>query len=182
MKNFNTRSLVSAAIIAAMYTVLTFVFAPISFGVVQFRISEALTILPLFTPIAIPGLTVGCLISNFIGLSMGQTQIWDLLFGTSATLLAAITTYLIGKLNKKHLDHILGPFPAVLFNGIIVGMQLTLFYSDLNINADILKIFLVNTLTVMLGEFVVCYVLGNLLMFVLKRNNLHKKIFGTKTT
>ena len=70
MKNKNLSFMTQAAMIAAIYVVLTYIFAPFSFGEVQVRISEALTILPIFTPAAIPGLFVGCLIGNILGLSL----------------------------------------------------------------------------------------------------------------
>ncbi|MBQ0060028.1 MAG: QueT transporter family protein, partial [Lachnospiraceae bacterium] len=89
MKNKSVAYLTHAAMIAAVYVVLTFVFAPISFSEVQVRISEALTILPLFTPAAIPGLFVGCLIGNVLGGAI----LPDIIFGSIATLLGALGTY-----------------------------------------------------------------------------------------
>ena len=81
MKNKNVTFLTQAAMIAAIYVVLTYVFAPFSFGEVQIRISEALTILPLFTPAAIPGLFVGCLVGNILGGAI----LPDIIFGSIAT-------------------------------------------------------------------------------------------------
>ena len=91
MKKLNTLTL--AAMIAACYVVVTVALAPISFGEVQFRISEALTILPLFTPAAIPGLFIGCLIGN----ALGGAVLPDIIFGSLATLLGAIGTYFVGQ-------------------------------------------------------------------------------------
>ena len=88
MKNKNVTFLTQAAMIAAIYVVLTYVFAPFSFGEVQIRISEALTILPLFTPAAIPGLFVGCLVGNILGGAI----LPDIIFGSIATLIGAIGT------------------------------------------------------------------------------------------
>ena len=84
----NTKFLASAGIIAAVYIALTFVFAPISFGEVQLRVAEALTILPVFTPAAVPGLFVGCLLGNLLG----GAVLPDVIFGSLATLVGAYFT------------------------------------------------------------------------------------------
>ena len=81
--------IVRAALIAALYAALTLALYPISYGPVQFRVSEALTLLPVFMPEAIPGLFVGCLLANLIG----SATIWDIVFGSLATLIAAVLTY-----------------------------------------------------------------------------------------
>ena len=100
MQHTHTRAalirLVQAALIAALYTVCTVLIQPAGFGAVQFRVSEAFTILPVFTPAAIPGLAIGCLVSNLFGLMGGANPAgaWDLLFGTLATLVAACLTML----------------------------------------------------------------------------------------
>ena len=80
MRNKNAAFLTQAAMIAAIYVVLTYVFAPISFGEIQVRIAEALTILPLFTPAAVPGLFIGCLVGNIIGGAL----LPDIVFGSIA--------------------------------------------------------------------------------------------------
>ena len=85
--------LTQGAAIAALYVVLTLIFAPISFGEMQVRISEALTILPLFTPAAIPGLFVGCILANLLGGAI----VWDVVFGSLATLIGAVGGYLLRK-------------------------------------------------------------------------------------
>ena len=103
------------AAIAALYVVLTLVFAPISFGPVQLRVAEALCILPMFTPAAIPGLFIGCLIANLY-----TGMITDIIFGSLATLLAAIGTYLLRK------KPILAAACPVLANAVIVGLVLSL--------------------------------------------------------
>ena len=103
-----------AGLIAALYAALTLLFAPISFGPVQFRVSEAFTLLPILFPQAIPGLTLGCLVANLIG---SQTP-WDVVFGTLATLLAALCTRALRK------NIWLATLPPVVFNGLIVGIVL----------------------------------------------------------
>lgn len=138
---FNTRGLTLAAVIAALYTALTVLFAPISFGAVQFRVSEALTLLPMLTPFAAPGLFAGCLLSNLI---MGAP--WqDVIFGSLATLLAALATRQLRRFPW------LAALMPVVFNGLIIGAVLK--YTQ---NLP----FLLTAGTVALGEAAVCYMLG----------------------
>ena len=110
MKNKSTLFLVQAAAIGAIYVVLTLVFAPLGFGEVQIRFAEALTVLPYFTPAAIPGLFVGCIIANFLG---GALPV-DILFGSIATLLGAIFTY------RLRGSKWLAPLPPIAANTVIV--------------------------------------------------------------
>ncbi len=157
MKN-KTRGLVIGALIAALYAVLTYVSAAfgLAYGAVQFRISEMLTILPLFTPYSVAGLTLGCAISN-IGSALGPI---DMLFGTAATLLAAGAMRLL----KDRLPlPVLLLFPA-LANGLIVGAELSIFLGDIG--------FLYAASTVALGELVVVFTGGLALCGFLKKNSL----------
>ena len=110
MKNKNTMFLVQAAAIGAIYVVLTLLFAPLSYGEVQVRFSEALTILPYFTPAAIPGLFVGCILSNLLG---GAIPV-DIIFGSIATLIGAIFTYKLRGASKW-----LAPLPPIVANAVI---------------------------------------------------------------
>ena len=114
-KLLTTRSLCVSAVIAALYAALTLLLAPISYGPIQLRLSEAMTLLPLVLPQAIPGLFVGCLIANlYTGL------LTDILFGSLATLLAAVGTYLLRR------KPALAAACPVLFNAVIVGLVLAL--------------------------------------------------------
>ncbi len=144
------KNLCFAAIVAALYTALTLLFQPISFGAVQFRISEALTLLPVLFPQAIPGLAIGCLISNLVG----SATVWDVVFGTLATLLAAGLTYRLRK------NSWLAAVPPVVFNGIVVGLVL-----HFTLGFPLWE----TMLTVALGEAVVVYVLGIPLVKALER-------------
>ncbi|MDV9527922.1 QueT transporter family protein, partial [Clostridioides difficile] len=119
MKSKNISTMTQAAMIAAIYVVLTYVFAPFSFGEVQVRIAESLTILPLFTPAAIPGLFIGCLIGNILGGAI----LPDIIFGSLATLLGAIFTYRLRNKNK-----ILAPVPPIVANTVIVPFVLRFGY------------------------------------------------------
>ena len=152
----------TAAIIAAAYVVLTFVSAALNlaYGPVQFRLSEALCILPVLTPSAIYGLTVGCLISNILSFNP-----LDMLFGTIATLISAILTYLTRNIRFKGLPLLSMIFP-VLLNAIIVGAEISVFYLS---NAAFLTGFVISALQVALGETVVCYVIGIPLFGVLNK-------------
>ena len=111
MKNKKALFITQAAVIAALYVVLVVIFNYISFGPIQFRVAEALTILPYFTPAAIPGLFIGCILANVIG----GAVIWDIIFGSIATLIGAVFTYLLRNKSK-----FLAPLPPVLANTIIV--------------------------------------------------------------
>lgn len=159
MKNKSTLFLVQAAAIGAIYVVLTLVFAPLSFGEVQIRFSEALTILPFFTPAAIPGLFVGCIIANFLG---GALPV-DILFGSIATLIGAVFTY------KLRSNRWLAPVPPIVANTVIVPF--VLFYGyGINLPIPLMM------LTVGIGEVVSCGILGMILLGALSR--YRNVIFG----
>ena len=154
MKNKKAYFITQAAVIAALYVVLTlFINAfDLASGAIQVRISEALTILPYFTPAAVPGLFIGCLLSNF----MTGAAIWDIIFGSLATLIGAIGTYLLRKWKWC------APLPPILSNTIIIPFVLTYAYG---IPGGI-PFFM---LTVGAGEVLSCGVLGMILLFVLQR-------------
>ena len=165
---FTTRSIVRGGLIAAIYVVLTLIFQPISFGMnspLQFRVSEALTLLPILTVDAVPGLFVGCLLANWLG-----GGIWfDVALGSVATLLAAICTR---KFRAK--PPLAALFPAI-FNGLIVGPVVYFAYVRAPGDSVSVPTLLFNMATVALGELVVCYVLGLPLIYVLKK--LPRKLF-----
>ena len=153
MKNKNITFMTQAAMIAAIYVVLTYVFAPFSFGEIQVRISEALTILPVFTPAAIPGLFVGCLIGNILGGAI----LPDIIFGSIATLIGAFFTYQLRNRNQ-----FLASLPPVIANTVIVPFVL---YYGYGVTLPIPFMML----TVGVGEVLSCGVLGMVLYFALKK-------------
>lgn len=153
MKNKNVTFLTQAAMIAAIYVVLTYVFAPFSFGEVQIRISEALTILPLFTPAAIPGLFVGCLVGNILGGAI----LPDIIFGSIATLIGAIGTYML-----RQKRPVFGTLPPIIANIVIVPFVLRYGYG-----VALPIPFMM--LTVGIGEVASCLVLGLVLYTALSR-------------
>ncbi|MDY5220899.1 MAG: QueT transporter family protein [Aristaeellaceae bacterium] len=155
----NTRSLTRAAIIAALYLLLTFALQAISFGAVQFRIAEALMLLPVLTVDAVPGLFIGCLLGNLLG-----GGVWyDVLLGSLATLLAAMA---VRRLRNRPL--LAAAMPTV-FNGLIVGPIVYLAYVRAPGEAIQWALLYSSMATVALGEVVVCYVLGLPLLKVLRR-------------
>lgn len=153
MKQTNTAFLSQAAMIAAIYVVLTYVFAPFSFGEIQVRIAEALTILPVFTPAAIPGLFIGCLIGNIIGGAI----LPDIIFGSIATLLGAFFTYQLCRSRQ-----LLAPLPPIIANTLIVPFVLRFGY-DVALPIPFMM------LTVGIGEILSCGVLGLVLYFALRK-------------
>lgn len=160
MKNKKALFITQAAVIAALYVVLVVIFNYISFGPIQFRVAEALTILPYFTPAAIPGLFIGCILANVIG----GAVVWDIIFGSIATLISAVFTYLLRKKSK-----FLAPLPPVLANTIIVPWVLKYAYG-----AEEMVWFM--AVTVGIGEILACYVLGMILLFAL--NKVRRQVFG----
>lgn len=156
MKNKKVFYICQAAMIAALYVVLTFIANALHLanGNIQIRISEALTILPYFTPAAIPGLTIGCLLSNYLT----GCYLLDIIFGSAATLIGAIITYTLR--GKKWL----APVPPVLSNTIIVPWVLRVAYDM----GDAIPYLM---LTVGIGEIISCGILGMLLLFSLEKCN-----------
>lgn len=145
------------AVIAALYVVLTLVFAPISFGPVQVRVAEALCIMPMFTPAAVPGLFIGCVIANILGGGI----IVDVIFGSLATLIGAWLGY------KLRHNRWLVPAPAIAANTIIVPFVLYYGYGFADTAIPVLMA------QILLGEIAGCYVLGELLCTaILKRGSL----------
>jgi len=147
-----TRLMTESALIAAVYVALVLLFKPISFGAIQFRIAEALCILPFFSLSAVPGLALGCLLGNFFsGAAMP-----DVLFGTLATLLAAILSYKLRDINKW-----LVCLPPILANAIIVPFVLQYAYG---VPDGYFFLFA----TVGIGEILAVGVLGNILLLALE--------------
>lgn len=150
-----------AAIIAALYVVLTYLASAMGLAsfAVQVRFSEALTILPIFTPAAIPGLFAGCVLANVLT----GCALWDVLFGSLATLIGALGTYCL----KKH--KILATLPPIAANTIIVPFVLLNVY-----NLEGAYCFF--ALTVCLGEIISCGILGSLLRKSLEKRNLFDRL------
>ncbi|GLC32110.1 QueT transporter family protein [Clostridium omnivorum] len=162
--NNKTRQVVFGGIIGALYAVMTILFAPISYSQVQVRIAEALTVLPFFSPYAVWGLFIGCIVSNLAG-GLG---IIDIVFGSLATLIAALITYYIGKSNIKFKTY-LAPLPAVLVNAVIVAFVL---------KYTIQVPLFITMLWVALGESAACYILGLPLLLFIEKNKKIKSFLA----
>lgn len=166
-KNRNTAFLVTGGLIAAIYTVATYISAAMGLAYmgIQFRLSEALNILSVFTPAAIPGLIVGCFLGN-LGSPFGMI---DIFLGTLATALSAFCSYYTRKLTVKGLPLISLAFP-VIFNAVIVGAEVAFFLPE---GISVLG-FVISAAQVGAGELAVCYGLGIPLFFIFKKykNNL----------
>lgn len=163
------RLLVEGSIIAAAYAALTLAIYPLSYGAVQLRFSEVLTILPVFTPAAIPGLTVGCFIANVTG-----PYSWiDAVFGTLATLLASLCTYYARNIKLKNIPFLSFFFP-VIFNAVIIGLEINLFFLPQGEELTFIG-FLISALWVGLGELAVCYLLGTPLYVAVSKTKLFPK-------
>jgi len=148
----STKSLTRGAIIASLYAALTLLLAPISYGEVQFRLAEALTALPILLPEAVPALAVGCLLANILG----GCPVYDIVFGTLATLLAALCTR---ALRGRVCLALLMP---VLFNGLIVGAVVHFCYAPMI--PMLLCMFFVAA-----GEAAVCLLIGPMVLSAIRR-------------
>ena len=171
LKPQNTRALARGAIIAALYTALTVLLAPLSYGEVQIRFSEAFTLLPMLMPEAVPALLVGCLLANILTACAPL----DIALGPVATLLGALGAYFLSKVPVKW-NKWLAPVPNILFNIVIVTIVVFFCYTD---PAEMVPATIpVIAGGVALGEVVTGYGLGILLLLAL--NPVSKKIFPRK--
>lgn len=158
IESMKVKKITAAAIIAAVYAAISLVLSPISFGIIQCRVSEALTIMPLIMPEAVPGLFIGCLLANLI-----SGAVWyDVVFGSLATLVAAFLTY-------KSKNKWVGATYPVVVNAIIVGVYLGIFYN--------LPVFYA-IICVAIGQAIACYGIGiPLLVYIQKKFNLKNRTF-----
>jgi len=168
----NIRKIVFAAVIAALYAGLTFAAMPVAYTPMQLRISEVLCILPFFFPFSIWGLFIGCIVANIIS----PYGIIDLIIGSSASLLAAVCTMYIGKMEKP--DRItvkaLACFPPVIVNAVFIGAMIA-FYM-VGFTEAFWTTFLINGLWVGLGQLLVLYVLGLPLMIYLPKTKIINRL------
>ena len=166
------RFLTLTGVIAGLYTALTLLLAPFSFGIVQCRVSEALTILAAYHPAAVAGLTVGCALSNFVGLAMGANTAGalDILLGTLATGLAAWLSYRLRHIRWGGLP-VLSAIPPVLFNALIIGSELTVVLGPRN-----LPTLLMWMGSVGLGQLIACVGGGLLLAAAFRKSGLDSRL------
>lgn len=146
------KTLTRAAVIAALYAALTLLLAPISYGAMQVRVSEGLTLLPMLFPEAAPALFVGCLLANLLG----GSALPDIVLGSLTTLVAALLT------RRLRGDRILAALPPVVLNGLIVGALVHLLYTP-EIPMALCMLY------VAVGEAIACYVVGFLVLAAVRR-------------
>lgn len=167
--NNKTRVIAASAIIGAAYAVFTIVLAPISYGAIQFRISEALCIMPFFLPGSAWGLFMGCFIANLL-----TGNVFDIVFGSLATLLAGLCTAAFGRREHTLGRQLLGCLMPVVFNALVVGAVITTAYNGMSILSHP-GIFALNCLQVGGGEAAVMYLVGLPLMRGLPRNKAFRE-------
>ena len=165
MKQASVKRLVGCGLIAAVYVVLSVALAPVSFGGLQFRVSEALTLLPVFSPYAIIGVTLGCFLSNVAGAVMGLTPPLDILFGTAATLLAALCTWALRSIRFRTIP-LAAAVPPIVLNAVIIGWEIAFFFLP---GTAFWPGFWASALGVGAGQTAACGILGLLLVAALER-------------
>lgn len=152
-----TRSLTRVALIAGVYAAVTIAFFPLSYGAIQVRVSEALTVLPFLTPLAIPGLFIGCLLANVLG-GLGFN---DIVFGSLATFAAA---YITSRVRRPAL----APLPPVIVNALVVPAYLS----------SVVRVpYFPLALSIAVGEAIACYALGYPLLLYLRRHEGFRQFF-----
>ena len=166
-KKIDSKFIINSAMIAAAYIALSYISSllSLSFGAIQFRLSEALNILAAFTPAAIPGLTVGCLLSNI----SSPFGIVDIVLGTFATLLSAVLINLTGRLKNRSMP-ILAAIPPTILNGVAVAI-FTVFFTE---GSATLITFALTFSSVAISEFIICALLGTVVFLTAKKYNLFK--------
>lgn len=159
-------SLVKIAMIAALYSTVSLVLAPFSFGNIQVRVAEGLTLLPLISPLAIFGLTLGCFITNFVGVIMGANILgmMDVFIGTFATLIAALLTYKLRNITIKGFPFLSSLMPIVI-NAIIIGAELAYVFAP----EFTFTYFAIFALEVGIGQTIAVYIVGLPILSALKK-------------
>ncbi len=174
----NTLFVVTSAAIAAVYVLFTLPFAQIAYGPLQFRLAESMAVLPILTPAAIPGLTLGCFLSNLLNpMNLGPV---DIIFGSIATLLSAICTrwlYHALERAKGYIKDLIALLPPVVFNALIVGIYLTFLITD---GPVLPALIMTNIAYIALSESVVVYLIGYPLLIVLRKSGVGRIWEGVK--
>lgn len=166
MKKTKTRTIVRCALIASLYTAVSLVLAPIAFGAVQARVSEAFTLLPVLVPDAVVGVTLGCFLTNLVGVFTGANVLGalDIVFGTAATLTAALCTRRLAHVRLRGLP-VAAAVPPVLINAVVVGAELAWAFGPRTFAG-----FLLQAGGVALGQLFSCFALGLPLVRIIEKN------------
>ncbi len=167
MNKKSTLYITQSAVIAALYVALTYVSNALglAYNAIQFRLSEVLTVLPVFTPAAIPGLVIGCIISNL----SSPFGLIDIICGSIATLLAAVSSYYLRNVTIKNTPFI-ATLPPVIFNALIIGLEIW-YLGDKTV-----QLFFISAIEVALGEIVMCMVAGTIFIKALQRTQIFNRI------
>ncbi|MBQ8209396.1 MAG: QueT transporter family protein [Clostridia bacterium] len=167
MNKKSTLYVTQAAVIAALYVALTYASNALglAYNAIQFRLSEILTVLPVFTPAAIPGLVIGCIIANL----SSPFGIIDIICGSLATLLAAVSTYWLRNIRFKGAP-LLATLPPVIFNSIIIGLEIW-YLGD-----KTAELFFISALEVSAGEIVMCSIIGTVFIRAVERTRIFDRI------
>ena len=175
MKKFSiAQRLCRAGVIAALYVALTYAFMPFAFGPFQFRPAEALCLLPLFFPEAIPALYVGCMLSNLAS----PFLVYDVFIGSLATLFAAFTAYLVGRfLKKEPYRFVLVGLPTVLFNAFIIPLIIVFLCGGAEGFTTATVAYFTFVGSIALTEMVWVYALGAPLYSTVKRLQMKNNLF-----
>ena len=164
-KGFNTKKLCRAGIIAALYVALTYAFLPFAFGPIQIRPAEALCILPLFFPEAVPALYIGCILSNL----SSPYAFYDVTFGAFATLFGALGSYMVGRFFKKDWLRItLGGLFPVVCNALIIPFVIVFLYGEA-FETSLWIAYISTAFSIFLTECIWIYGLGTPLYMILNR-------------
>ena len=171
-QNSSVRKLVRCGVVAAIYVVLCLALQPLSYGAVQVRVAEALCLLPVFGTEYILGVVLGCFLANLLG-----STIVDVIFGTLATLLACLVTYRLRNIRFKGLA-LAASLPPVLFNAVIIGIEIAVMFPDPSSSAPIWLACITNGISVGIGELISCTVLGVLLVKIIESNTALSQILS----
>lgn len=174
MKTTNkSEFIVKQAMIAAIYTVLSVCLSAISYGTVQIRVSEALTLLPVFALGNVWGVTIGCFLTNVIGFFTGANILGalDAVFGTAATLVAALLTYALRNVRLKGLP-VAAVIPPVIVNAVVIGMELCVLING-GFNP---VVFWAQAVSVGVGQLLSCGVIGLIMVKTIEHNDALKRM------
>ena len=172
MTSLVTRKVAFAGVVGALYAALTIGLGFIGFGPVQFRVAEALCVLPFFFPFSVWGLFVGCMIANLL-----SPYPLDIVIGSSATLLAAVCTMRIGKLRKNSISvKILACLPPVVINAVFIGALIAYYMAGVGGVGAFFTAFLLNGAQVGFGQLAVLYILGLPLLIYLPKTRVFEKL------
>lgn len=175
MKKISVKTLSRCAMIAAVYFVISAAFLPLAFGPLQIRFAEALTLLPVATPLGVWGVTLGCAVTNAYGVAAGANILGplDIPLGTAATLAAALMSRGLRGVRFWGLP-LLAVLPPVLVNALVIGGELTFAETG----RVLVPLLWVNAAYVGLGQLISCAVIGLPLLCALERTGLRQRLFG----